>query len=328
VATTDQALSDADRAAMALYDACRLCPRECAVNRNAGQKGICGETSLCRVAAFTAHFGEEPPLSGRRGSGTIFFSGCPSGCFFCQNHQISQEGMGRVLSHEELYRQTRALIAKGVHNLNFVSPEHFWPHIDILCRRLRAEGIDLPLIWNSSGYLRMEWLEQQCEVMDIFLPDYKFADPALAELCIGDRRYPELALTAIRRLAERVGFLRPWDSSGELCASRGLMLRHLVLPGQVDNSLQALELLAREIGPQLPISLMSQFRPMPACQQRGLLDRMITRQEYRQVCQRLEELGFTKALIQPGFGDDGFLPDFGSERPFKGNPPSTEPTAP
>lgn len=332
MATTDQQHGDAaaavGREAMAHYDACGLCPRQCGVNRNAGERGVCGETSDCRVAAITAHFGEEPPISGRNGSGTIFFSGCSSGCFFCQNYQISQEHLGRTLSHDELYNEVQALIARGVHNLNFVTPEHWWPHISVLCRRLRAKGVFLPFVWNSSGYFLTEWLDQQCALIDIFLPDYKFADAALAHACMGDSRYPDLALAGICRLAERVGFLRPWDDSGDICASRGLMVRHLVLPGQVDNSLRVLDNLAREIGPQLPISLMSQFRPVPECGRRGFLDRMVAIDEYRQVCQHLDDLGFTKVFIQPEFGDDNFLPDFSADRPFKGNPPPTGPAAP
>jgi putative pyruvate formate lyase activating enzyme len=328
VATIDKQRNAAEREAMALYDACRLCPRQCGVNRNAGERGVCGETSDCRIASFTAHFGEEPALSGHLGSGTIFFSGCSCGCFFCQNYQISQEHLGRTLNHEELYNEARRLIARGVHNLNFVTPEHWWPHISVLCRRLRAEGESLPFVWNSSGYFLTEWLDRQCQLFDIFLPDYKFADPALAEACMGDSRYPDLALAGICRLAERVGFLRPWDESGDICAGRGLMVRHLVLPGQVENSLRVLDKLAREIGPQLPISLMSQFRPVPECFRRGALDRMVALDEYRQVCRHLDDLGFNRAFIQPEFGDDSFLPDFTDERPFKGNPPSTGPAAP
>jgi len=333
VATTDQQHEDAlaaaaDHETMALYTACRLCPRQCAVNRNAGERGVCGESSDCRVAAITPHFGEEPPVSGRHGSGTFFFSGCSSGCFFCQNYQISQEHRGRILSPDELYQEALALIAHGVHNLNFVTPEHWWPHISVLCRRLRRKGVSLPFVWNSSGYFLKEWLDQQCDLIDIFLPDYKFADPALAQACMGDRCYPDLALAGICRLAERVGFLRPWDDSGDICASRGLLVRHLVLPGQVENSLRVLDLLAREIGPQLPISLMSQFQPMPECHQRAFLDRMVGMDEYQLVCQHLDDLGFTKVFIQPDFGDDNFLPDFSTDRPFKGNPPPTGPTAP
>ncbi len=301
------------------YQHCRLCPRECNSDRIAGQYGFCGEGEQCRVAFIGAHFGEEPCLTGQRGSGTIFFSGCSCGCFFCQNHQLSQEHLGELLSPEELLQQVRILAYSGVHNLNFVTPEHFWPQIRFLCQNLRQEGFELPFIWNSAGFSKVEMLAEQCQDIDIFLPDYKFAEPGLAQRCLGRPDYPEIALAALRLLVKRKGFLRPFDYSGEITASSGVLVRHLLLPGQVPNTLAVLRLLHREFGPDLPLALMRQFTPMPECHTRGFLTRKVSPAEYEQAATEAERLGFRRIFLQDE--DDGsFLPDFRQrQQPFAGN---------
>jgi putative pyruvate formate lyase activating enzyme len=298
---------------------CALCPRECGVDRERGELGLCGESARCRVASIGLHFGEEPPLSGTRGSGTFFFSGCSSGCLFCQNAQISLEHTGRVIDAEALQSEARALIARGAHNLNFVTPDHFYPHVEALCRLLRAAGETLPFVFNSSGYHRPDDIPRYAECMDIFLPDFKFADPDLARACMGDARYPDLALASIVRMASERGFLTPWDPTGERPAQEGLLVRHLVLPGQAQNSLDVLSALHRELGPRLPVSIMSQYHPMPRCRERGFLDRAVSSAEYEEVCRAAEELGFAHAFIQQGPADTAFLPDFEREEPFSGN---------
>lgn len=301
------------------YQCCTLCPRECHCNRLAGANGFCAESGQCRVAYIGAHFGEEPCISGQNGSGTIFFSGCSCGCFFCQNHQISQGHLGELLSPEELLEHSRNLARCGVHNLNFVTPEHFWPHIRFLCQSLRQEGYELPFLWNSSGFSKVEMLAEQSRYIDIFLPDYKFADPELAQRCMGRPDYPEIALSALRLLVDRKGFLRPFDSSGEITASCGVMVRHLVLPGQVQDTLTVLNLLHREFGSDLPLSLMRQFTPMPECHARKFLDRKVSAAEYALAADEAMRLGFRRLFLQDD--DDGsFLPDFRlRQQPFAGN---------
>lgn len=301
------------------YKSCQLCPRQCGCDRTAGQAGYCGQTADCRIASITPHHGEEPCLSGSRGSGTIFFSGCSCGCFFCQNHQISLGGQGHVFTAEELYDSAVQLVARGVHNLNLVTPDHFWPHLRQLITRLRQDGIDLPIVWNTSAYCNADVLRQQLDLVDIFLPDFKFADPSLATRCMGDSRYPALARAALRLMADHAGFLRPWDTSGEICARRGLLVRHLVLPGELANSREVLQILHDDFGPNVPISLMGQFRPMPACQQRGELNRQLTSSEYTEICDYAQKLGFQRLFTQPEYGDPDFLPDFRRKQPFEGN---------
>lgn len=303
------------------YSSCHLCPRDCGVNRTAGELGFCGQTAQCRIATMLSHKGEEPPIAGTCGSGTIFFSGCSCQCFFCQNHQISSEGIGKDYTDDQLYDAANELIARGVHNLNFVSPEHWWPTIRTLCKRLREDGQYLPFVWNSSGYFRLDVLKEQSELIDIFLPDFKYADPDLAEQCMGDRRYPELAIQGLKFLYDRIGNLRPFDYSGDITASRGLMIRHLVLPGFVNNSIQVLKTIANTLGTDIPIAVMSQFIPVPECQKRQFLTRKVTPDEYAQVCETIDKLGFTHVFTQEDNGEDGFMPDFTQPNPFAANRP-------
>ncbi len=301
------------------YDECHLCPRDCGAHRNAGEKGFCGCTSELHIGAMLPHFGEEPCLSGTKGSGTIFFAGCSCGCFFCQNHQISQEGIGKAYSFDEFLDGLRSLIAAGVHNLNFVTPEHYMPTVLAACRTLRDEGCDLPFLWNSSGYAKPDAICRAAEIIDVFMPDFKYADGQLASICIGDADYSRYALAAIETMVDKAGFLRPWDTSGEITASRGTIVRHLVLPGYVDNSIAVLDTLYNEFGPLLPISIMSQFMPMPECQRRNMLTTQLSSQEYAQVCDHAQELGFTRIFVQQENGDNAFAPDFRKAQPFQGN---------
>jgi putative pyruvate formate lyase activating enzyme len=302
------------------YKNCTLCPRDCKVDRTKGPLGFCGESVTCRVSFIGPHFGEEPSFTGSKGSGTIFFSGCSSQCFFCQNYQISIQHDGRTITPAELLSEVRALLSKGVHNLNFVTPDHFWPHIHLLCRALLEEGIKVPKIFNCSGYQKVEMLEAYAPEMDIFLPDFKFAEPELAKMCMGDVRYPEIVLKSLREMVRLKGFLEPWDTTGHETAGRGVLVRHLVLPGYVENSLKVLRLLHKEFGPGLPISVMSQFRPVPGCFQKKKLNQILSSGEYDQVLDLVEKLGFEKVYTQELQGEADFFPDFRNpENPFPGN---------
>ncbi|NLG33790.1 MAG: radical SAM protein [Lentisphaerae bacterium] len=307
--------------AHASYSPCRLCPRQCGTDRQNGTAGVCGETAELRIASHGPHMGEEPCFSGTRGSGAIFFSGCPCHCFFCQNWQISSpHGKGRPVTPDEFHRLALDLIDQGVHNLNFVTPDHFWPHIQTLCARLRDEGMTLPFLFNASGYQLPAMIARYAAFMDIFLPDFKFADPVLARTVLRDERYPEIALEALRLMVAEKGFLDPFDPTGIDLAKRGVLVRHLVLPGHVENSLRALDLLREEFGRWLPLSLMSQYTPVPATRNRPPFDRPLDPAEYQTALDHAIHLGFENLLIQPP-GDSGdFLPDFERHRPFRGNP--------
>ena len=302
------------------YKNCTLCPRDCKVDRTKGVLGFCGESAACRVSFLGPHFGEEPSFTGSKGSGTIFFSGCSSQCFFCQNYQISTQHDGRAVTPAELLSEVRALLLKKVHNLNFVTPDHFWPHIRWLCQSLEKEGINIPRLFNSSGYQKPEMIAEYAKSMDIFLPDFKFAEAELAKACMGDARYPEIALKALREMVRLKGFLEPWDTTGSQTARRGVLVRHLVLPGHIENSLKVLKLLHAELGPGLPLSIMSQFRPVPECCTRHHLERAVKAEEYEEILGCVERLGFEKVYTQELKEETDFLPDFKNrEDPFPGN---------
>jgi putative pyruvate formate lyase activating enzyme len=269
------------------------------VNRLAGEKGVCGETAECRVASHFPHFDEEPFFTGSSGSGSIFFSGCASRCFFCQNDDISLGHHGKLVSEDDLYRMAKYLINQKVQNLNLVTPDHFWPHVEVLCEHLRRDGETLPILYNCSGYSLPQMIRTAAKWIDIFVPDFKFGYAELARKCMGDTRYPELAMTSMKEMVAACGYLRPWDVDGLQPAKKGVLVRHLVLPGEVDNSLKVLELLYEAFGPDIPISLMSQFRPTWRCRERQMFDRRITRQEYQQVLDAVQGYGFSHVFAQP-----------------------------
>jgi putative pyruvate formate lyase activating enzyme len=226
------------------------------------------------------------------------------------------------MTPEQLVEDILRLVEQGVHNVNFVTPDHFLPHVIEVCHQLRASGVTVPFLYNCSGYMHAERVPELAEVIDIFLPDFKFAEPLLAQRCLGDPRYPKLALAALEAMVDCVGFLSPWDDSGETLATRGVLVRHLVLPGHAENSLATLDLLHERFGTDLPLSVMSQYGPTPQCVGEDEFARTVSSDEYERVCDRVMELGFEHMFIQPEFGDDNFFPDFDQEEPFAGNRPS------
>ncbi|MDZ7371255.1 MAG: radical SAM protein, partial [candidate division KSB1 bacterium] len=190
-----------------LYRDCRLCPRQCGVDRTAGRLGVCGESADLRIAAIEAHFGEEPPISGTHGSGTVFFTGCTLRCTFCQNYQISCEHLGEVLSVSQTADRLQALSRRGVHNVNFVTPDHFLPHTLAVVDELRRRGVEIPILYNTSGYCRIDSLRLLDGIADMYLPDYKYSDPELARRLSHASDYPDVALAALQEMVRQVGFL-------------------------------------------------------------------------------------------------------------------------
>ncbi len=303
------------------FASCCLCPRACQVNREQGQTGFCGETAALRVASVGAHFGEEPSISGQHGSGTVFLSGCTLKCEFCQNFQISIQGLGREMRVpevasclEELHRN------QGIHNVNFVTPDQFFPYTVDIVAELRRRGVEIPGVYNLSGYQRIEPLKGIEEYADIYLPDFKYADNELGVHLSHCQDYPAIALDAIAEMVGQKGFLDATDE--EEIACKGVLVRHLILPGQVQNSLDALSMLFLEFGGGLPLSLMSQYHPVRPC---GIpaLHRRITLNEFQQVYEHALSLGFRHLFVQfpenrPSESPE-FLPDFREQEPFAGN---------
>jgi putative pyruvate formate lyase activating enzyme len=316
---------------MALYRSCQLCPRRCGANRLEGQRGYCREGAEMRVALVEPHFGEEPPFTGTRGSGTVFFSGCSLKCRYCQNYQISMDGLGRHWSVEELCVKILELKERaGIHNVNFVTPDHFFPHTVLVVSRLRESGFQEPVIYNLSGYQAKESLALIEPCADIYLPDFKYGDSALAEEFSRAADYPQVALEAISEMVRQKGFLEPWPDPADQTepfpetARRGVLVRHLVLPGHIPNSMKALTMLRAEFGRDLPLSLMSQYCP-PKLGLPGELSRPLKNEEFLAVLEYVMDLGFRRILYQPLDPEPSwehekpFLPDFTRERPFPGN---------
>jgi putative pyruvate formate lyase activating enzyme len=310
-----------------LYENCRLCPRYCGVNRvrddGAGHSGFCGETDQLRVAYVGPHFGEEPPITGANGSGTVFFTGCSLRCSFCQNYQISHKGLGVEISTGELLEKIEDMIRNHrVHNINFVTPDHFFPHVFRLVSLLRKEGFDLPVLYNLSGYQSVEMLKAAEDYADIYLPDFKYSESSLAVKLSKCRDYPEVALEAIGEMVKQKGFFDTFLKGAEI-AKKGVLVRHLILPGNVGNSMDALTSLFVEFGKGLPLSLMSQYQPI-AQQKDVALNRLISHEEFDKVYSHAMALGFENLFVQfpekgPGLqtARSPFLPDFHLAEPFK-----------
>lgn len=307
------------------YENCCLCPRQCGKNRSntPGQTGpgFCGETDRLKVAYIGPHFGEEPPISGEHGSGTVFLSGCSLRCVFCQNYQISRQGMGTYMSAEEVFRKISGLVNHNhVHNINFVTPDHFLPHVLRVISLCRKSGIDLPVIFNTSGYQSVEMLRAAEAYTDIYLPDFKYSDASLAEILSKCRDYPRMALDAISEMVRQKGFLDTCRTEPKI-ARKGVLVRHLILPGHPENSINALSALFLEFGRNLPLSLMSQYHPVRH-HDNPALNRFLTRKEFYKVYSHALDLGFEYLFVQfpdknAAREDHPFLPDFRQARPFE-----------
>ncbi len=285
------ALSRKANKSAALLENCTLCPRQCLVNRAAGETGICHTGKNARVSSIHAHFGEEPPLVGTHGSGTIFFTGCNLMCNFCQNWDISHEGYGQEVSDRELAEMMLALQENGCHNINFVTPSHVVPQILSAIEKAAQKGLNLPLVYNSSGYDRAETLAMIDGIIDIYMPDFKFWDENTAEMTCDARDYPETARTALAEMHRQVGDL---VISKDGLAHRGLLVRHLVIPEDIAGTRQIMRFIARRISKNTYVNVMSQYRPAGRAQDVPALSRPLSASEYRQALAVAREEGIVR----------------------------------
>ncbi len=312
---------------MPSYKNCRLCPRLCRVDRrchNGPERlGICGETDRLRIAYVGPHFGEEPPITGTKGSGTVFFSGCSLRCTYCQNRQISHDHLGKTMDLESIVSHLAEMVSsEQVHNINFVTPDHFFPHVYRIVSSMRARGHDLPFVYNFSGYQLVEMVRMSEKYADIYLPDFKYADGALAARLSKCNDYPSVALAALSEMVRQKGFLDSFET-GSAVATKGVLVRHLILPGAMENSVNALSALFIEFGPGLPLSLMTQYQPMGE-DLGSPLGRRLRDEEFERVYSHAKDLGFRHLFVQ--FPDSqkeasicqhsSFLPDFKKPQPF------------
>ncbi len=301
-----------------LYRRCILCPRSCKIDRTHFNKGYCRESYQLKVAYIGPHFGEEPPISGERGSGTVFLSGCSLKCSYCQNYQISHKGMGEYINLFEMRDRILKMIEEyRVHNLNFVTPDHFFPHIFSLIYSLRKEGVYIPIIFNLSGYQSVEILKIAEPFCDIYLPDFKYSDPSLSQALSMCKDYPKVALDAISEMIRQKGFL---SLDSNCIAKRGVLVRHLILPGKIKNSIDALSMLFIEFGKELPLSLMSQYYPVIRNRDPDL-NRILREEEFNTVYEHALSLGFEDLFVQlpekyVPKQPPPFVPDFKRPYPF------------
>jgi putative pyruvate formate lyase activating enzyme len=270
---------------------CDVCAWRCKVDRRAGQVGVCRTGERAKVSSYGPHLGEEDPLRGWRGSGTIFFTRCNLKCQFCQNHDISQTDAGYEVEPEELASIMLELQAQGCHNINFVSPSHVVPQVMAAVLVAAEAGLRLPLVYNTGGYDSMAMLKLLDRVVDIYMPDIKYADAEIARRFSKIADYPQVNQAAVREMHRQVGDLRI-NSMG--LATRGLLVRHLVLPGNLAGTDQVVQFLATEISPHTYLNLMDQYRPAYKAHHFPELRRGISRDEYARAVRMAGEAGLTR----------------------------------
>lgn len=287
---------------------CRLCPRNCGVDRMAGQRGYCGADARLLVARAALHMWEEPCISGEAGSGAVFFSGCSLGCVFCQNRQIAKAQRGTEVSAERLARIFLELQEQGAHNINLVTAGHFLPQVAAALSLAKEKGLSVPVVYNSGGYEKPEALRLLEGLVDVYLPDFKYMDGDLAQRYSHAPDYPEAAKLALAEMVRQAG--EPvFDARGIL--TRGVIVRHLLLPGHVRDSKSVVEYLYKTYGNQIYLSLMNQYTPMPDTAGDPLLSRRVTSREYRRLIDHALSLGVENGFIQEGkTARESFIPEF------------------
>ena len=287
---------------------CTSCPRRCAVDRAAGQLGLCGAPDHFRVARIAPHLWEEPPISGERGSGTVFFSGCSMRCVFCQNRPISREGRGEDLTDEALEKRILSLQESGVHNINLVTPTHYARRLRGFLEKLRPR-LRVPIVYNCGGYEDVDALRSLRGLVDIYLPDFKYISPELSKSYSGAGDYADVARAALSEMYDQVGGVC-FDSDGMM--TRGMIVRHLVLPGCRHDSMAVLRALAALLPVDgIRLSLMAQYTPDFAkdCPYRNL-HRKLTKFEYTSVLNLAQELGFEGYMQSPESVGAQYTPEF------------------
>jgi putative pyruvate formate lyase activating enzyme len=297
-----------------LSSPCRLCPRECRIDRTAGERGYCGAGPEPSVAAALPHFGEEPPLTGSGGAGTIFFSHCNLRCLYCQNHQISQGNLGRVLSPDELAIEILRLQKSGCSTIEPVSPTHHLPGLLKALAIAAEQGLDLPVVYNTNGYESIQTLELLDGIVDIYLPDLKYASNDEALKYSDAMDYVEKARAAIIKMHAQVGNLVVDVQGGGV---RGMILRHLILPGDVSGTRQTLVWMKDNLPITVTLSLMAQYAPLHRGKDFPPLDRTITSKEYDRAVDAAWDMGFENTFVQDMDSRESGIPDFGQNEPFR-----------
>ena len=306
------------------YDSCTICPRKCGVNRNAGQFGRCHVPAELSIARASLHMWEEPCISGKSGSGTVFFSGCSLGCVFCQNHSISNGDNGTLLTVEELADVFLKLQDMGANNINLVTPTHYVPSIIGALENAKARGLSIPVLYNSSGYERVSTLKYLDGLIDIYLPDCKYFSPDISAKYSAAPDYFDVAINALREMYRQVGkceFVPAKDKNSAADStddgdafplmSKGMIVRHLVLPGYVEDSKIVLKKLYEEFGDNIYLSIMNQYTPLENVSAFPEINRKLTKDEYNEILDYAVSVGIENAFVQDDdTAEESFIPDF------------------
>lgn len=293
------------------YENCLLCPRKCGINRRTGQTGVCGVSSEIKVARAALHYWEEPCISGKRGSGAVFFSGCSLHCVFCQNREISDGKEGKVISKERLSDIFIELADKGANNINLVTPGQYIPDIVWAVNDAKSRGMKLPIIYNTSGYENVTELKLLEGIVDVYLPDFKYMDSTLSARYSRAKDYPPVAKQALSEMVRQQPEVVIDDATGLI--QKGVIVRQLLLPGHVNDAKAVLKYLYDTYHDHVYISMMSQFTPI-ALEDYPEINRTVTKREYERLVNYALEIGITNAFIQEGdVAKDSFIPAFDCE---------------
>ena len=293
------------------YENCLLCPRKCGINRSTGQTGVCGVSSEIKVARAALHYWEEPCISGKRGSGAVFFSGCSLHCVFCQNREISDGKEGKVISKERLSDIFMELADKGANNINLVTPGQYIPDIVWAVNDAKSRGMKLPIIYNTSGYENVTELKLLEGIVDVYLPDFKYMDSTLSARYSRAKDYPSVAKQALSEMVRQQPDVVIDNATGLI--QKGVIVRQLLLPGHVNDAKAVLKYLYDTYRDHVYISMMSQFTPI-ALKDYPEINRTVTKREYERLVNYALEIGITNAFIQEGdVAKDSFIPAFDCE---------------
>ena len=291
---------------------CTLCPRECKANRIEGKVGFCGVAGEgIYLARAALHMWEEPCISGEDGSGTVFFSGCPLRCVYCQNHNIANAKAGKEVTKERLSEIFLELQEKGANNINLVTPTHYTPEIVWAVKKARKNGLNLPIVYNCSGYEKVETLKRLDGIVDIYLTDFKYMDKEAAKRYSNAPDYPAVAKAALEEMVRQTGEAVFTD---EGIMQRGLIVRHLLLPGYMENAKAVVQYVYETYGNDVFLSLMNQYTPLPQVENYPEINRRVTEEEYEELVDFAIEIGVENGFIQEGeTAEESFIPEFNNE---------------
>lgn len=293
---------------------CTLCPRNCRIDRTAGQRGVCGQTDRLKVARAALHYWEEPCISGEQGSGAVFFSGCALHCVFCQNADIANGTAGKEITRERLSEIFLELQEKGANNINLVTPGHFAPQIVWALERAKGQGLNVPVVYNTSSYENVDTIKSLEGLVDIYLPDFKYMDAELSAKYSHAPGYSGVAKAAIAEMVRQTGSAEFFDKDEDGLMRCGTIVRHLILPGCTRDSKAVIRYLYETYGDTIYISIMNQFTPLAGVERCPELNRRVTEAEYDDVVDYAIGLGVEHGFIQEGgTAEESFIPQFDGE---------------